>query len=645
MTPMLRTCALALAITFATAGPRSAEASNAPEPTLPVARYIVTYKTSALEHQSRQAVLSSFSRALVRALPATRGVRASFPSVIYVRKLGQGSDLIRTSRPLAAVEAERLLGELQKDPAVASAQPDTLMHAVRDIRATAPNLPVVAGTAAAVMSDDPLYARYQWHLRAGGGQMETVGRDSQAFANLGGTNISNAWALADGQDVTVAVIDTGLTHHPDLDTSLGDAGYDFISSGYISGRSNDDRAPGGWDTGDWTTDAKFTDPTTGCTTLEGAADSSWHGTHVSGTISELTGNATGMAGTAYRARVLPIRALGHCGGYASDIADAVVWASGGHIEGVPDNDHPAKVISMSLGGSGQCSPDDVTGSAISDAMHRGSVVVVAAGNESANAAAFTPASCPGVITVASVGITGSRAFYSNYGNAVSLAAPGGGVYVGDATAGDIVDAGFVWSAINTGPHEPDETGYAYGGMAGTSQATPHVAGVVALMVDAAAASGQPIPTAATAKAMLRATARPFPAKPKMSIGSGILEAFAAVSAAAGSDVPPPARVLTRGIPQTGLGMSVGASLIFSIDVPASARNLTIRSSGGTGNATLLVKKGAIPKADGSDAAIVSAHPGNAESAIVLAPVATTYYLRLVAVQDVSNLSVLATYLP
>lgn len=643
MTPRLRTCALALATTFALVGARSAEASNAPEPTLPVTRYIVTYKTSSLERQNHQAVLSSFSRALVRALPATQGVRASFPSVIYLRKLGQGSDLVRISRSLGAGDTARLLSELQKDPAVAGAQPDTLMHAVRDIRAPAPNVQAAAATAA--FPDDPGYSNYQWHLRAGDGQMETVGRDSHAFANLGGSNIAKAWSLADGQDVTVAVIDTGLTHHPDLDTSLGDAGYDFISSGYISGRSNDDRAAGGWDTGDWTTDTKFTDPNTGCISPQAAEDSSWHGTHVSGTISELTGNAMGMAGTAFHARVLPIRALGHCGGYTSDIADAIVWASGGHIEGVPDNAHPAKVISMSLGGNGQCGLGDITASAVADAIGRGSVIVVAAGNANDNAAAYTPASCPGVISVAAVGITGSRAFYSNFGTSIALAAPGGGAYANDAATGELVDAGFVWSTINTGLHEADQAGYAYGGMAGTSQATPHVAGVVALMMDAASAAGQPVPTAASAKAMLRTTTRLFPAKPPLPIGSGILDAFAAVSAAAGVDVQPSARALTKGVPQTGLGMPTGASLVFTIDVPAGARNLTMRSSGGTGNATLLVKMGSVPKADGSDADIISAHPGNAESAIMPAPVATTYYMRLVAVQDVSSMSVLATYVP
>ena len=198
--------------------------------------------------------------------------------------------------------------------------------------------------------------------------------------------------------------------------------------------------PGGWDLGDWTTDPIYTDASTGCKDPSQAGDSSWHGTHVSGTIAELTNNSVGMAGVANKARVLPVRVLGHCGGYTSDIADAVTWASGGHVDGIPDNTNPVQVISMSLGGGGACSASDVTGQAISGAISRGVSVVVAAGNSNANVANYTPASCPGVIAVAVSGITGKRAFYSNYGSGVTLSAPGGGVYANDASSGTQVPA-------------------------------------------------------------------------------------------------------------------------------------------------------------------------------------------------------------
>src|SRR3546814_8381858 len=109
-----------------------------------------------------------------------------------------------------------------------------------------------------------------------------------------------------------------------------------------------------WDLGDWTTEEPWLSE---CTNAQNPPDdSSWHGTHVAGTAgAELTNNASGMAGVAYNAKVLPVRVLGHCGGYTSDITDAIIWASGGQVPGVPDNTNVAQVINLSLGGSGACS--------------------------------------------------------------------------------------------------------------------------------------------------------------------------------------------------------------------------------------------------------------------------------------------------
>ena len=114
--------------------------------------------------------------------------------------------------------------------------------------------------------------------------------------------------------------------------------------------------------------------------------SSWHGTHVSGTIAARTNNSLGVAGVAFNARIVPARVLGKCGGFTSDIADAIVWTSGGTVSGVPANANPAKVLSISLGGSGAC--DTTTQNAINSARSRGASVIVAAGNENANAANF-----------------------------------------------------------------------------------------------------------------------------------------------------------------------------------------------------------------------------------------------------------------
>ena len=141
-------------------------------------------------------------------------------------------------------------------------------------------------------------------------------------------------------------------------------------------------------------------------------------------MAELTNNATGMAGVAHNARVLPVRVLGRCGGLTSDIADAIVWASGGTVAGVPANANPAEVINLSLGGSGACPA--VYQDAINGAVSRGTTVVVAAGNSSANAANFRPANCPNVISVGATRVNGGITSYSTWGAPVDLSAPGGG---------------------------------------------------------------------------------------------------------------------------------------------------------------------------------------------------------------------------
>src|SRR4029453_16145793 len=112
----------------------------------------------------------------------------------------------------------------------------------------------------------------------------------------------------------------------------------------------------------------------------------------------VTNNSSGVAGVAYGARVVPVRVLGKCGGYTSDIADAIIWASGGTVSGAPTNANAARVISLSLGGTGSCGT--TTQNAVNSARSRNTVVVVAAGNSNANASGFTPANCSGVITVA-----------------------------------------------------------------------------------------------------------------------------------------------------------------------------------------------------------------------------------------------------
>jgi serine protease len=208
-----------------------------------------------------------------------------------------------------------------------------------------------------------------------------------------------------------------------------------------------------------------------------------------------------------------VRVLGRCGGYTSDIADGVIWAAGGSVRGVPTNTSAAKVINLSLGGAGVC--DTTTQAAINKARSLGSVVIVAAGNSASDASQSTPASCSGVVTVAATGLAGGRAYYSNYGASVSLAAPGG-----DPSAA-------ILSTVNAGTSVPTSDSYAY--YMGTSMATPHVSAVAALMLARNASL-----TPDQIGAMLKSTARAFPADCS-GCGAGIVDAYAAVSVAAAAN--------------------------------------------------------------------------------------------------------------
>jgi serine protease len=596
-------------------------------------RFIVTYRDGTTENSDGAAATQSVRAAVSRAgmdRTTRTGAGASIAgiSVAPVRRLAMGAHLLRTSRKLSSAEATRLIEQIAADPAVAHVEADVMMHAVRDI---ASGQTVTADALLPGAPNDPKFADYQWHFKA------------PTAAAPGTANVAQGWTVADGAGITVAVLDTGITQHPDLDLSLADAGYDFIDDAFVSGRTTDGRVAGGWDLGDWTTGDTYAE----CRDSGDPGEaSSWHGTHVSGTIAELTDNGVGMAGIAHAAHVLPVRVLGHCGGYTSDIADAITWASGGHVDGIADNTHPAQVISMSLGGGGACAAGDVTGTAIAGAIARGTTVVVAAGNSGADAANFSPASCPGVISVASNGYTGKRAFYSNYGDSVTISAPGGGIYANDASSGtQNVPNGFVWSTINLSATTPGDAGY--GGMAGTSQATPHVSGIVAMMLGAEKAVGQPLSTPAEVKDLLTSTARPFPVSEDHAIGAGIVDAYAAVEKAVavpddgGGDID--AVPLTVNVALAGQFGATGSSQVYAITVPAGAKNLSLRSYGGTGDVTLYAKAGSAPNETGSNADVTSARPGNTETAVVRAPAATTYYIRIVGVAAYSGLSVLASY--
>ncbi|HKT29892.1 S8 family serine peptidase [Dyella sp.] len=646
----LRIGALAAALVLAIPAVHAAQTTSLPAKVIGVNqasetydRFIVTYKNGSAERSSSTAALQGVNAALGRtglnkATISSNGTSTPGVSAFYQRKLATGSDVVRTSRKLNQSEANTLMTQLASDPAVVHVQPDHVMRAVRDIKAASDIAKPTDKTSGDPFApNDPDYTRYQWH-----------------FSNpTGGANVDQAWNIADGSDVTVAVIDTGITEHPDLDTSLGDAGYDFISDSAVSGRPDNGYAPGGWDLGDWTMPGKGL-----CSRNDPVQGSSWHGTNVAGVIGEVTNNGVGMAGVAYNAKVLPVRVLGHCGGYESDISEAIEWASGGHVDGVPDNTHPVKVINLSLGGAAPCTPATPEYQAIQNAISRGVTVVVAAGNDNQDVSNDTPASCPGVIAVASNGITGKRAFYSNYGSGVTISAPGGGVYQNDVSSGQQANPeGFVWAAINLGtedPIYPADPVQAYAGMAGTSQAAPHVTAAVAMMVGAVKTAGLPDLTPAQIHDTLEKSARPFPVAEDQKIGAGILDAYAAVNVAVNGednggnpgDGGTIAKTLTKGVLLSGQS-STGGSILYAIWVPAGATTLNLRTLGGAGDVALYVKAGAVPAVDGSNADSRSAKPGTSQAVVIQAPQAATYYLRVAPQQGsgFNNISVLGDYKP
>ncbi len=468
-------------------------------------RFIVKFRDEATPAVGQPALQRTLDTAAARLSVGTAragGARGKGLAVQHVRRMGIGADVIRTSRGLDRVEAQQLMQELASDPNVEYVEVDQLMQI-------------------ALTPNDTNYAS-QWHY----------------FEATGGLNLPTAWDRATGSGVVVAVLDTGYVAHSDLAANII-AGYDFISDTTVAGDGNGrDNNPA--DPGDY---------------YQGQG-SSWHGTHVAGTIAAVTNNAKGVAGVAYNARVQPVRVLGRGGGYTSDIADGIIWASGGTVSGVPANATPADVINMSLGGSGSCGT--TTQNAINGAVSRGTVVVVAAGNSNANVSGFNPGNCNNVISVAATNRTGARASYSNYGTLIDVAAPGGE----GGTAG-------VLSTLNSGTQGPGTENYAY--YAGTSMAAPHVAGVVALIQSVATK------TPAEIEAILKSSARPLPGACSGGCGAGIVDANAALSAALGTTPPPPPPP-----PPTG-----NTSYTNNTDV-AISDNATVRSpiaiSGRTGNA-------------------------------------------------------------
>jgi len=568
-------------------------------------RIIVKYRTGTAAAADRSAKLAAVTSAVSRASLGATASRSAAASPQLLRRLGTGADVIRLQGKLSQADLQKVLKEIQADPSVQYAAADVKLQRADTRAKETPQL----------VPNDQYYAQYQWHLHSA----------------TGGVNAPAAWDVAQGEGVVVAVLDTGiLPQHPDFAAGTLLEGYDFISDAETSRRPTDERVPGALDYGDWVENDNE------CYAGSLAEDSSWHGTHVSGTVAEATNNTIGMAGLAYKAKVLPVRVLGKCGGYLSDIADAITWASGGTVAGVPANPNPAEVINMSLGGGGACDP--AYQDAINGAVSRGTTVVVAAGNQASNASGYRPASCANVIAVGATRITGGIASYSNFGAVVDLSGPGGGGGV-DGNPG-----GYVWQAGYNGLTTPTSGAYSYMGMGGTSMASPHVAAVAALVQGALASAGKDPLTPAQLETLLKQSARSFPVTIPAAtpIGSGIVDAKGALDKAleepCTEDCAPDATPLTNRVAVTGLSGAGGSETLYSFE-GAAGKTVSFLTYGGSGNVSLYVSAGEEPSATDFDAK--SARPGNSETVRFTAPVAGTYYIKLVGESAFSGVSIQA----
>ncbi len=571
------------------------------------ARVIVKYKTdSKLMHAL--SVASAPPPQHAQALAARLGLNLSDGRIIGPRAQvvkGQGLN----SRELA----ERL-----------ATQPD-VEYAVVDARKYALAAP-----------NDPLYPNGQagtpvvgqWYLRA-----PTSPTIVDATSVVSAINAEAAWGITTGSaGVVVAVLDTGVRlDHPDLAPKLR-PGYDFISNTTVS-NDGDARDADPSDPGDYTAASQ-------CKSGEAAQDSSWHGTQTAGLIGAATNNGVGMAGAGRDVMLLPVRVLGQCGGYDSDIQAAMLWAAG--LSSTPTaNPYPAQVVNLSLGSAGACS------AAYRDVIQQlnaaGVVVVVAAGND--GLAVGTPANCAGAIAVAGVRHAGTKVGYSDLGPEISIAAPAGNCVNTTGTclypllttsnSGSTAPVAGAAGAIYTGGGDDASLG--------TSFAAPLVSGTVGLML-----SAHPGLSPAQVLSFLKSSARSFPstnAGPSVSActaptataqntecycttttcGAGLLDAGAAVAAAAmaSATVGVVSTAATAAIPValdgSGSRASLGANIVsyqWAITTGASLASFTsstnaatatlLPSAPGTVVVTLTIRDSAGQQATGSATLTVSA---------------------------------------
>ena len=332
----------------------------------------------------------------------------------------------------------------------------------------------------ATLSNDPLAAG-QWFLQA---------------AQPAAINAVGAWDTTKGSDsIVIAVIDTGVRFdHPDLTARLL-AGYDFVSAdsatSFKTANDGDGRDADPSDPGDWVTAAD---------NCGAASDSSWHGTRTSGIIGATTNNALGVAGVTWNSKLLPVRVIGKCGGFNSDVLAGMLWAAGQPVQGVPNNPTPARVLNISLGGEGKC--DSASADVTSTLASLGVLIVVSAGNE--GGPVDSPANCPGAMGILGLRHAGTKVGFSSLGPEIALGAPGGNC-VNTAAGQPCLFS--LDTTSNSGTTTPGTNIYTdqFNSNLGTSFSAPIVSGIAGLMlaVNGSLKSAQLI-------ARLKEGASPFP---------------------------------------------------------------------------------------------------------------------------------------
>jgi serine protease len=528
------------------------------------------------------------------------------------RQIGPAMHVMFLQKTLYGADVAAALTKLRSDPAVALAAVDQ-----RRYTHTVPNDPLFPAI--------PPNQTGQWYLQT----------PNTTTGDLAATDAVSAWSIATGSAGTViADIDTGVRFdHPDL-LRAGQGGrllpgYDFVDQDYnpttgaalgtfIAANDGDGWDPDPSDPGDWINSADQANvlfPPSECP----IADSSWHGTRVVGILGALTNNAAGIAGMTWSGWILPVRSLGKCSGYDSDIIAGMQWAAGISVQGVPDNPYPANIINLSLGGTGTCSgSNDPYPTVIASIVNKGVLIVASAGN--ATGAVDEPADCAGVLAVAGLRNVGTKVGYSSFGPQVGVSAPAGNCVNSSPPCLRSID-----TTTNFGLTTPGANGYTdqTNTNFGTSFSAPIVAGIAALMrsVNANLTPAQLI-------ARIESSATPFPANtsglpvcpaygptgsgidgqcacpPSGECGSGMVNALAAIQAA------------QRPIAAVSLPPSVSAGGTV-IDGSLSTAACIGGAPGGALSYAWSASGGGITFASATNAAKVTVIPGTASGTVTL----------------------------